>query len=539
MKAKILSLILASVLALSLCACGNTDEKSSAGSSSVEQEKSSEEVKNSESQSSSEENNEEEREHVELTAYLWAVLGNQTGLDETIEAVNAYLEEKLNTTLDLHIIDDTEYDQVVGTMLNSGTPIDILFTGGSRINFPIYGPKKVFAPIEDYVDEYLADVKELVPESSWDTYTIDGHLYAVPLVRDFGQRYTFMLNKTMAEDLNVTFPEGYTTFHEVYDFLFEVKEARDAKYPEKAKQPIINIKPDLGQWAFMETHTGSNLVVSNIPGLEGFEGYGNGETAFSPYFTEDFMEYALTCRQLVEKGVVPIDPNTFDQDRVLLNAGELIGKRSFGDVYYDGTKYLPVYEEEFYPSSVAWLTTSGLQSGGMAVGATSKNVERSLEVINLINTDPYLATVIRFGPEGIGWTDEDNNNVIEVGELNSDSKNRLWFHWYGWWLGGLGVSKIAPSYPENFGELLVDLNNNAIAGANVGFVFDSTPVVNELSACSNVVAEYNDIIRYGQNANVEKIVNEFRDKLKANGIEKIVNEVQSQLDTWRAANISK
>ena len=534
MKKKFLSLILAAAMAVSVCACGNTDaNKQSETANSKEESKTAESVVPSSTE------NEEPREHVELVVYAM-ITGTNPGKEETIEAVNEYLKEKLSTTVDYHFLSWSEYDQVVTTMVSSGSYIDILYTGQDHMHFPTYAPKNAFAPIEDYVDEYLSDVKELVPESSWDTFTVDGHLYGVPLVRDFGQRFDFTLNTTMADDLGLTFPEDYTTFHDLVDFFYEAKEARDAKYPEKANQPIVNLKTTMDAYFFYEPIVSSqNMVVANMPGLTGFDGMGNGETVFCPYLTEDFREYAKLARQMVEDGILPVDGKNFDPDNVLFNTGELIGGRGFGQVFINEDAYMPYWKAKLYPSKVATVHTTALNSGGMAVAATSKHVERSLEVINLINTDPYLATVIRFGPEGIGWTDKDNNNVIEVTELNADPQNTYYYNWYGWWLGGLGVTKVADGYPENFNELLLDLNNNAIPGANIGFMFNSEPVENEIAACANVVAEFKDVINYGQNSNVDKLVDEFVDKLKANGIEKIVNEAQNQLDAWRAANITK
>ena len=173
---------------------------------------------------------------------------------------------------------------------------------------------------------------------------------------------------------------------------------------------------------------------------------------------------------------------------------------------------------------------------GYAVAAQSKHIERSLEVIDLLNSDPYLATLIRFGPEGVGWTDENNDNVIELTAINSDPTNRYWYYWYQWNMGGLTVSKLPPSYTPEFSSLLSELNNTAVPSANMGFVMDRTPVENEIAACVNVIDEYNKALVYGQYEDPDATIDEFIQKLKDNGIEKIIAEGQAQLDAWRAAN---
>ena len=72
----------------------------------------------------------------------------------------------------------------------------------------------------------------------------------------------------------------------------------------------------------------------------------------------------------------------------------------------------------------------------------------------------------------------------------------------------------------------------------MGFVFDSTPVTNEIAACTNVVAEFSDDLVKGQlgsEEEVREVVAEFNEKLTDNGVDTIVAEVQKQIDAWIAA----
>ena len=527
-----LSLFVCLTMLMGLAACGS-EGKTQPGS--VQQESNAVESEKLQNETTAtKENTTEEREYVELVVYNY--ISKQPGLDETIEAVNEYLKEKLNCTIDFHFYQaGSEYNTTVPTIVSSGTYMDMVLTGAARVAFPQYAKMNAFAPIEDYVDEYLVNTKELVPESAWDAFTIDGHLYAVPLPRDFAKNYNYKLNQTLADDLGVTFPEKYDTVWDLVDFFYEAKAARDAKYPEKANQAITkwpNIK--LAPFYHYEQIISNNhMIAANIPGLSGFAGMGDGETVFCPFLTEEYRKYAKLNNQLVKDKVIDFDWKNFDSDKVIEKAGELLGFFGVGDLYVAEDIMAPYYMTTLHKSENATLETSNLQGGGLAVCAQSEHVERCLEVIDLFNSDPYLATIIRFGPEGVGWTDENNDNIIELTDLNSDAANRYQYNWYGWNLGGLTVSKIAPDYPENFSELLSELNNTATAGSNVGFSMDQTPVANEIAACASVIVEYDGVLSSGQNDNVDQLLDEFVAKLKANGIEKVVEETQRQLNEWR------
>lgn len=73
-------------------------------------------------------------------------------------------------------------------------------------------------------------------------------------------------------------------------------------------------------------------------------------------------------------------------------------------------------------------------------------------------------------------------------------------------------------------------------GSNLGFDINTEAISNEVAACTSVVKEYNNRLQLGQEDDVDGIIDEFIEKLKANGMDKIVEETQKQLTAWRAAN---
>jgi len=537
MKKKIFSKVLSVTLALSMmlacAACG----KEPVSKTESEVKESTKTTQSSESAGAETTPAPEEREHVELVVYS-PVSKVYAGMEETMKVVNEYLKEKLNTTIDMHFYATAEYNSPTNTALNAGMSLDLLVTGANSKMVPFVSnvEANAFLPLEDYIEEYLPETYKQSPQSAWDAYTVDGHVYGIPTFRDYATRYGLNVNTTMLDDLRLTMPDEWETYWDVIDFLYEAKAARDAKYPEKASQPIIkthNKKADM--WYDYEALASG--VVTNIAGLEkyGFAGMGSGETAFCYYYTDEYREMMKQINQLVKDGILPFDIDNYDTDSVLFNSGEMLWGYSQGAVYVDEDKFAPAFKIALYPQTYAKLTTSGLQANGFAIPQGCKNVERCLEVIELLNTDEYLATVIRFGPEGVGWTDENNDGVIELTALNSDSKNRYWYQWYCTWLGGFRVTKLAPNLPTNMIDEMDKMISGAVSSSNAGFIPDTTAVTNEIAACQNVIAEYDKVLMLGQNDNVDELVDQFVAKLKQNGMDKIVDEIQKQLTEWRAA----
>ena len=94
------------------------------------------------------------REEIELVWYV-PVTTVGTGQEDMIEAANAYTKEKLNTTVDFHIYPHADYNSAVSTIVSSGTYMDMVFTSASLVSFNDFVARNAFAPITDYIDQYL------------------------------------------------------------------------------------------------------------------------------------------------------------------------------------------------------------------------------------------------------------------------------------------------------------------------------------------------------------------------------------------------
>lgn len=482
--------------------------------------------------------NENEREHVELVFYTCCNI-DAPGKEATIAAVNEYLEEKLNTTVDFRIYLQSEFPEVVPTIFASGAEMDAVLAGSMGINFTTNVSKNAFLPLDDYIDEYLPGTKERLPEAAWDAWSYKGNVYGICSIKDLTAALGMWVNEDFLADLGMEFPaDEYHTFFDLVDWWKEVKVARDEKYPELADQEILDLnginRP--AYWFQLDIPLGSYavpMVVANIPEEPSFASIAaDGSEVTSIFYTEEYREFCKTIRDLIDNLVI----NHYGVGNIngYLDEGTALGGPSWGGLRVTGRNY----NTAIYRAANATATTSYMQSVGFALPVQCSNVERTLEVIELMNTDQYLSTLLHFGPEGIGWTDNDNDGVLEfAGTANENSSERYWYNWYGPALGAMTASKAPEGYPADFADMIYDMNGRGIASANMGFVYDASNVQTELAACNSVAAQYTEILHKGASADVDAIVDEFVAKLKASGLDTIIADVQSQLDAWRAENV--
>lgn len=459
------------------------------------------------------------------------------------DALNKYFQEKINTTINFHFIPYSEYNDKVGTILMSGQEVDIVNANGA-VGYVDFANKESFLAIEDLLQQYAPNTFSLIPEDLWAAMKIKGHIYGIPSYKDSVQMYSVMINNTMAEDIGITLPDTVKDYRDMVPYLREAFALRNAKHPEYILSdtecvPISRFFPDLEQWAQYETING--LAVVNVPGVEAYEGMGAGEKVFNKFATQEYRDLCKTVAALVSEGVLHENPWYWDPDRIYSGdpTAYLVHDVGSGYVFASEHQYYQEWVTKMVPYAHNIASTNYLQAAVECVSVTSKNPERALMVLELINTDPYVATTLRFGIEGTHWNQSEEENVLSFdGTKNADPSNRGHYYWYGAQFGSLVYSKVPAGYPNNFTDLIKAANESAIADTNLGFIFDPTNVTNEIAACSAVIDEYQTPLKWGWIAEdqIDANIDEFLEKLNASGAEKIVAEAQAQLDAWRAEN---
>ncbi|MCI9457007.1 MAG: ABC transporter substrate-binding protein [Oscillospiraceae bacterium] len=464
--------------------------------------------------------------------------------------VSKYMEEQINATLNTHLIPSDEYQQKVSTIIMSGQSTDIVNAQGSAIGYVDYVRKEAFIPIDELLTQYAPKTLALIPEGYWDAMKIDGKIYGIPSYKDSCEIQSMQYNETMANDLGITIPDKIHNGQDVYQFMYDAYQKRNEKYPDLASEPITRDMMGIGDFARYETIS-TNLLAANIPGIEDYKGQGSGEKVFNLYATDEYRDYAHRQAKLVADGLVPVQVWYHDQDRIEYYRGDYFfyGIRS-GVISVAKNNTSDQFDSAIVPFDQNIASTNYLHQAVNCISTVSKNPERAMMALEIINTDPYVATTLRFGIEGTHWNMSSTEQGIAdfTGTPNEDPSNRAYFCWYGAQFGSIMDLLAVPAGTDpNLLDGLKAANESANTNTNMGFIFDPKAVENEISACSSVVGEYTTDLIWGFKAlegeayevvepKVDAWLDEFLAKLESSGIQKVIDEAQSQLDTWRAAN---
>jgi putative aldouronate transport system substrate-binding protein len=400
-----------------------------------------------------------------------------------------------------------------------------------------------YYPMDSLLTDYAPEVLDLFSSAVWDSMRIGDKIYGVPTKKDNCYIIPFMYNVDLAEELGIDIPAiKFKSPMQMESLMTDAKAKRDELHPDWAKYPIVDVMALESPGFFaVETFLGwlNFIAVCNIEGAMDIDGY-DAKTIFNLYETPEYLELCKFMQRMTEKNIFVYDrDNNVEQVNNWVEEGVLLGQHSWGLVWISEHFMSKNYKSDILLPEMVWTDTGNFQGIGWSISSKAAEPERAMMVINLFNTDSYLATLVRFGIEGVHYLrDPSGKMVLEGSPRNDDPANYGFVNWYGPWLGNLLVVETPESFggPDNIVLDRIDaFNNSALIPSHMGFVLNQDPIQNELAACDNVIAEYGKILREGMmesERHVTETVDAFINKLRANGSQKILDEVQKQADEY-------
>lgn len=457
-----------------------------------------------------------------LEPYVINIFRPGTGTTEDIEAVNAALSEltlrDMNATVNIQMVSMGTYVQQLNLLLTSGEDLDLFYPSSISPNVLISNGQII--PITDLLDQYGKETKAAISDADWGTCTLDGEIYLIPCNEDKAINIGFEMRKDIADEIGFDYTQDRDyTLDELYDLFVAVKEAHPEMYPVGANMGDT--------WSRLEVDTLSdNLGVIVNP-------YGTSTTIENLYETDFFKERVAYMYKLAQEGLIIPDASTNTESREsLIKSGKIFGGFAHMKPGFAEEKGRSAgYELVTVQIAPAFSTTEHVSQGGYAISASSKDPARAMMFANKAYTDPEYANLLVNGIEGIHYQfTDDSKTVIELadGADASDYSRSPFLHL------NQGITYIWDGDPIDLWEQFEKYNSTATASPAKGFTFDNSGVLNEITACNNVVGKYRQALLAGSMEPEENIA-KFNEELKANGIDSIIAEKQKQFDEWLAA----
>ena len=168
------------------------------------------------------------------------------------------------------------------------------------------------------------------------------------------------------------------------------------------------------------------------------------------------------------------------------------------------------------------------------ISYTSAKPERAMQVLNELYSNPEVSSTLIYGVQGKNWdfVDEEQGLIDYPEGVTAETTD--WFVTAWHFPNELISYKWVTDGPTIWDDP-IEFNKNAHPSQAKGFFWDSTPVVNEVTACNAVLDKYRDGLDCGV-TDPDEVWDAMKEEFEAAGIQKILDEKQSQLDAWREAN---
>lgn len=452
-----------------------------------------------------------DEETVQLTLYM-ASSGTMEDADLVAEKVNEYIKPLINAEVSLNYINMGSYSEQVGLMIRSGESIDVLFA--LETDARNYIRQEAVLPLDDLLAEYGEGIVDQIGADNLEAARVNGSIYSLPSLKDMAISRMFIYDQAIADELNLDF-SNVKTIEDLTPIFEQVK----AAYPEMtmfggAGGNSVNFY----NWDWDPLSDSLGVLMDNGQALE----------VVNLFETDEYSQLCHLMREWYEAGYIEKD---FATSTETWNSRMKAGT-SFGGV----TSYKPgamvsvntqVGKECGYVVLTEPLSyTSSIVNTNWMIPSASEHPEKAMEFMRLMYTDPVVANLLIYGIEGVHYEENEDGTISYIDFENSKYQQNL-----GWAYGNQFITKVVEGNDLEVYEQTREFNNSAIKSQALGFSFDNSSVVNELTACTNVMNKYRTSLECGD-VDPDEVIPKFNEELKEAGIEKIIAEKQRQLDEW-------
>lgn len=507
---KILALVLALAMILSLAACGAAPEAPKADAPAADAPAADAPAASTDVYT------------VKFALITLMTVPNLDAIQVVEDEVNRYLKESGETryVLDLSVVNIADYFTNIPMELAAGQGPDLIMMLDTM---PTYVDNGYVIPLDPYMDNELKETADLIGPIL-NSGKINGSVYMIPRYYGTVLDWKFIYNNDLANG------------------VYDMSKVTDMASLEPALAALKEAHPDEHFLVYSDQFHMIYSYETNTSAIGTYAAtVGDSSTLVSYYETDAYKQAIKTAYEWRQKGY--LDPegstNTLTHDEAVFSGsskGVIMGHSAPVDGIADMFDDMNGYGADFEAVTIGYsdLYTDTV---GVGISYTSKNPALAADFINHLYVDEYLWNTLIYGVEGQDYVWNADRTLCAYPEGMDGFSIPYLGMMYSCGIIGNGFFYL-PFEGNNAGnspEYGMELMQKAWAPPLYGFTPSNANVLNEVAAVSNVVSQYNEVLTFGD-VNPDEFYDQFISELKAAGIDTIIAEYQTQADAWLAAN---
>lgn len=434
----------------------------------------------------------------------------QKDISLVLAEVNRYLKQKINATLELRMIEETSYDKKLKAVISSGEKFDICFTSIWMNRYVHNVVKGSFLELNPLLKKYGKGTLAALDPILLDAARVRGKLYALPANKELACQGGISFNKKYADKYGFDL-SAVSKIEDLEPMLKIIKEKEPGVVPyliypyscHAFSMPLERIDEQVPSALYFDNRTHYRLV--------------------NPLETPEFKEYLSLMRKWYKAGYILEDAASLKEVDDIAESGLwFAGWFAYDPLVASQISNQLGYDVLVVPIRQPFITKKNAEYHLQAISATSRNPERAMMFLELLNTDKYLYNLLVYGIEGVHYQ-KISGKVIEP------RGSSYFVQPYTF-----GNMKLA--YSLSFEPAMVErdfqaFNDAAIISPLLKFHFNPEPVKFEIEKITEVTEECEGPLFVGA-VEPERYLPRVIEKYKAAGLDKVIAEQQRQLDAW-------
>ena len=309
--------------------------------------------------------------------------------EEVETAINEIAEPKYGVHLDITFVSTGNWLQQSNLLL-TGDEVDVIAAFMTPLT--TYVKNGQLAPLDDYYASAADDFKAIWSEEEIKGTTVDGQIYAIPNLRNFGNRFGLNIDKAIAEEFGIE-PYHKWSLEEIDAFLHEVHE----KYPDRYALVPQSGDTMVNGWTW--DGLGDGKFIGVIPDC------GQGTEVQNLFDTDDFQEFIGWTRKWYQDGLIMADAlsNTEAGSQLIANQKAVSCFDNYANNELAGAVRTVVIEP--------WSVANSYSELCYGINANSKNKDAAWTALQMLYTDKEVCVLLNNGIEGKHYTKNDDGTI--------------------------------------------------------------------------------------------------------------------------------
>lgn len=507
---------------MGMCACGRTVVDTAEVVSSPETaDTAEEETKSAEPASEEQEQAAVELDTSERVDLVFYVMGDAPQDEKAVEdALNEILLERLNATIDFQFSTWTDFQQKYSLEMTSGNA-DLIYIA-NWLNYGQLANTGAFEELDELLDTVAPALRDLVGEENLNMSRVGGSIYAIPACWPEYTCNGIKYREDLREKYDLPVPDSLENFEA---YLLGIQE----NMPEQGLLTVTAQESTGLQNAF----DAANILNLKYPWVTNnglpyglAADYNSPSEVYDYWYSDDFVEDMKLMKKWADLGFwsksALSDTNNSESYASGLCVAEIAGQNPNKQItaISDFEKDHPDWKSEYiaYGEVTGVIFAGHATQNGTAIVRGCKNPERAIKVLELLMTDEEINKLVQCGIEGKHYELDEEGHYVNLDDAFTYEALNTW---------GLRnseyklVQKSDVILNEMFEKYEAIAAKTKFPNVSIysGFSENYESYQAERSAVSNVMRQYLAPLQAGLVDDVEKAVEEFRQKAEEAGLQ--------------------